>query len=489
MARYLLGNPDGDDVVLVAASGDVFTRPQLRAAVAALAESLSQDGLTKARVGIDLSPSFGAVAAYLALLLNGNTVVVARRIDQPPWPIYLASAALDGIIRPKGLRLEGEAFGSEVGYDVPVEGTAEQLPELAPTDPDAPAINLFTSGTTGRPKIVQISHRAWIESTEAILDVLPLGPDTRTTLILSLAHSFGLSVLHTHLRAGGSLYCVERPEFPGDVLRSLTAGGCNALAGVPTQLRAVTTALRRDPDLAATVAVDVVMQAGGRMEVAEATDLLEVLAADCRLFQMFGQTEAAARISILDAADRARVPASVGKPLRGLTVRILDDAGHELEPGVEGEVVVSGTTLMSGYFDDPDATAEVLRDGWLHTGDYGYLDPEGFLYVTGRRSNFVKIDGERISLEAIEYAAISGSPEVADALVSPLPTDDGGLAVKLSLLLAEPLDEDELGDLHKRLRVQLRRGLGPKAVPTEIDTVTEIAYTPNAKKIRARVIY
>jgi acyl-CoA synthetase (AMP-forming)/AMP-acid ligase II len=508
LALYLL-DPDRDDVLLNLATGEDVHRSHLRSAVGWLAEAFRGEGLVDSRVAIDLSPAFGAVAAYLALLLNGNTVVAARRVNQAPWKGYLASASTTAIVRavppaPGRSARFAPVTISRHGPAAPVELVPPGPPATAGGEragdvdlaalaapPERPAVDLFTSGTTGRPKMVELGHGALIHSSESILAALPVRSSTRTALILSLAHSFGLSVLHTHLRAGASLHCVERPEFPGDVLRALTDGGCNSLAAVPAQLRAITATLRKSPPGAGSVDISLVMQAGGRLEVSDSEALLATLGRDCRLYPMYGQTEAAARIAILDAADRARVPGSVGRPLRGLQVRIVDPAGNELPPGTEGEVIAYGPTLMDGYYDDQKATDEVLRAGWLHTGDFGHLDAEGFLYITGRRSNFVKVDGERISLEAVEHAAITAAPGVVqDALARPVRAgDDWAIALEVRLDDDVPATGVDIDALSKVLRHGIRTTLGSKSVPATCAVVDEIRYTPNGKKTRADIRY
>jgi acyl-CoA synthetase (AMP-forming)/AMP-acid ligase II len=310
-----------------------------------------------------------------------------------------------------------------------------------------------------------------------------------------------MSVLHTHLRAGAAMHCVERPEFPGDVLKALTAGRCNSIAAVPAQLRAITATLQKSPPGADEVDIALVMQAGGRMEVSDSQALLATLGGHCRLYPMYGQTEAAARIAILDSDDREQRPGSVGKPLQGLQVRIVDPDGHEVEGGGEGEVTVYGTTLMDGYHDDQKATDEVLRAGWLHTGDFGYVDAEGFLYITGRRSNFVKIDGERISLEAVEHAAITAAPgRIADALAFPVRSDEGdGWAIALDLQLDADPDADSdvaaerspeaFAEIEKVVRHRIRTSMGGKAVPATVAPTDAVPYTPNGKKTRVNVQY
>jgi acyl-CoA synthetase (AMP-forming)/AMP-acid ligase II len=499
LGLYLL-EPGGDQLALGLPDGTEHHRPELRAAVAALAEAFGAEGLSTTRVALDLSPSFGAIAAYLALLVRGNTVVVARRVTQPPWKGYLAAAATAATVQAQGPVVTvvhddrpGAPTTTSIELPDPTPGAGAvsyaDVVALAVTEPERPAVNLFTSGTTGRPKMVEISHRAWLHSTEAILDVLPVRATTRTALILSLAHSFGMSVLHTHLRAGASLYSVERPEFPGDVYRALTHGRCNALAAVPTQLRTITATLRKSPPGADEVDVSLVMQAGGRLEVSDSDALLSLLGPGCELYPMYGQTEAAARIAILDAADRATVPGSVGRPLRGLQVRIVDDEGHEVPDGREGEVIAYGPTLMDGYHDDQKATDEVLKAGWLHTGDFGYLDPEGFLYITGRRSNFVKIDGERISLEAVEHAAITAADgTVQDALAFPVREGDDW-TVAIDVTLDDDAADTDVEQLGKVIRHGVRTTLGGKSVPAAVTVVDTIPYTPNGKKTRVRVQY
>jgi acyl-coenzyme A synthetase/AMP-(fatty) acid ligase len=441
----------------------------MRVAVAGLAEAFLADGLTGQRVGLEISPSFPAVAAYLALLATDNTVVLARHANQAPWRDYLADAEVVRVI---------------TAADLPqVSGTHDDIEPLPPT---RPAVNLFTSGTTGRPKMVELSHGALIASCEAILARVPMAPSTRTALVLSLAHSFGLSVLNTHLRAGASLYCVERVEFPGDVMRAFTEGGANAMAGVPTQLRNLTATIARSPERRP--AIGLVLQAGGRLEPDDAQALVGVLPADCRLYQMYGQTEAAARIAILPADAYAKAPTSVGTPIAGLTAKVVDDNGEEVATGTEGEILVRGTTLMDGYYGDPDATAVALRDGWLHTGDIGHVDDDGYLYISGRHSTFVKVDGERISLEAVEHAALRlHRADLGDAVARATKTPRGWV-IELDVVLTDD-STVEWKSLQRSIKDAVRESLGKKAAPAAVHRVDQVPYTPNGKKLRPNVVY
>jgi acyl-CoA synthetase (AMP-forming)/AMP-acid ligase II len=476
LAEHLLATAAGRAPVLVEPAAGVHTYDDLRAAVAHLSTRYRADGLTGQRVGLELSPTFPAVAAYLALLATDNTVVLARHADQPPWADYLAAAEVVTVLAAPTIGLDLEA-GEDLDPDL--------APPLEFTTPTRPAVNLFTSGTTGRPKMVELSHDALRSSCDAILDRVRLRPDSRTALVLSLAHSFGLSVLNTHLRVGASLYCVERVEFPGDVLRAFTEGGANAMAGVPTQLRTLTATIARSPERR--LEVDTVLQAGGRLEPDDAKALVAVLPPDCGLYQMYGQTEAAARIAILPADAYAKVPTSVGTAIDGLTVRIVGDDGADAPAGVDGEIVVRGTTIMDGYYGDPAATAAVLRDGWLHTGDLGHVDEDGYLYISGRHSTFVKVDGERISLEAVEHAAISSHPDaISDALAGAVKSDRGW-ALTLDVVVTG--GDHDWRALQRSLKEAVRLKLGKKAAPAVVREVESVPYTHNGKKARPNIVY
>jgi long-chain acyl-CoA synthetase len=205
---------------------------------------------------------------------------------------------------------------------------------------------------------------------------------------------------------------------------------------------------------------------------------------------MYGQTEAAARIAILPADAYEKAPTSVGRPIQGLAVRIVDEAGDEVEVGTEGEIVVTGPTLMDGYYGDPEATAEALRDGWLHTGDIGHVDEDGFLYISGRHSTFVKLDGERVSLEAVEHAVLAAHPdELTDALARPVRTDRGW-AIALDVVLSDAgAAAEDLRPLFRQLKEAVRLAVGKKAVPASIAPTTSVPYTDNGKKSRPNIVY
>jgi len=134
-----------------------------------------------------------------------------------------------------------------------------------------------------------------------------------------------------------------------------------------------------------------------------------------RIYVMYGQTEASARLSYLPPGDLERKSGSVGIPIPGVTLRVVDPDGREVTRGTVGEIVAEGENVMMGYLDDPDATARTLRGGALHTADMGYMDRDGYLYITGRRSEMIKTGGHRVGPQEVEevVSAIEGVAECA----------------------------------------------------------------------------
>lgn len=161
--------------------------------------------------------------------------------------------------------------------------------------------------------------------------------------------------------------------------------------------------------------------------------------------QTYGLTEAASQVTTLAPADALRKLGSAGRPLFPVTVRIADEAGRPLPPGEAGEILVRGPTVTAGYFGRPEETARALRDGWLHTGDIGYLDQEGYLYVLDRRDDLIVSGGENVYPAEVE-AVLRQHPAVADAAVIGLPDERWGQTVAAAVVLRPgcAVDGDEL---------------------------------------------
>jgi acyl-CoA synthetase (AMP-forming)/AMP-acid ligase II len=279
------------------------------------------------------------------------------------------------------------------------------------------AVLVATSGSTGTPRFVMVSHGNLTANTEAIVRSQNLLRDERAMLILPLSYCFGASVFHSHLYQGGGVVFDSRFMFPDKVLHAINHYRCTTVAGVPT----VYNILLRRSNLRSIPMPSLrrFLQAGGPLapqQVAEMRDTVPT----AKFYVMYGQTEATARISCLDPEFLGEKLGSVGRPLDNLSIRIVDEEGRELPAGETGEIMVSGPSITLGYLNEPEESRRKFQDGWLRTGDLGHLDAAGCLWIDGRKANFLKIRGVRVSFAEVEarVASLAGVSECAVAAVA-----------------------------------------------------------------------
>ncbi|HYW04931.1 MAG TPA: AMP-binding protein [Gammaproteobacteria bacterium] len=278
---------------------------------------------------------------------------------------------------------------------------------------DALAVISYTSGTTGRPKGVMLSHANLASNARAIAAYLDLGPGERALATLPFHYAYGASVLNSHLAAGGCLVVGETLVYPERLLARIQRERVTGLPGVPSTFALLAPHLRdTSHDLRC---LRYATQAGGPM----APELVRAVSRRLpwlRFFVMYGQTEATARLSYLPPHRFADKPGSAGVPVADTVLEVRDRAGGRLPAGRVGEIWARGPGIMRGYWRDPEASADVLRDGWLRTGDLGWMDAEGFLYLRGRRSQLIKVGAQRVSPEEVEEV-LARLPYVAEAAV------------------------------------------------------------------------
>jgi long-chain acyl-CoA synthetase len=283
---------------------------------------------------------------------------------------------------------------------------------------------VYTSGTTGKPKGVMLSHRNIVANVCSIVSYLELGPSDVAAMLLPLHYVYGSSVIHTHVAAGAALALVGTLAFPGALLKAIQTHRCTGLAGVPSTFARLVQLELSEFDLSS---LRCLTQAGGPMSP-ELTRKVLAAFPRSRLFVMYGQTEASARLTYLPPDQLERKLGSVGVPIPGVAIDVLDEAGAPVARGIHGEVVARGENVMLGYWKDPEATARVLRPEGLHTGDLGWMDGDGFLYLVGRQSDIIKSGGHRIGPREIEEV-IERLPGVAECGVVGVPDELLGEAV------------------------------------------------------------
>jgi amino acid adenylation domain-containing protein len=302
--------------------------------------------------------------------------------------------------------------------DASLAATLEQFPETAPgievADTSLAAI-IYTSGSTGEPRGVMLTHRNFVANARAIVSYLELTSADRVMCVLPFSYVYGLSLLHTHLAVGGSVVIDNRFAFPNVVLDAMRQHRVTGFAGVPSTFALLLH--RSNLETADLPDLRYVTQAGGAMPASRIQEWRE-RGPRAAFFVMYGATEAAARLTYLPPARLDDKLGSIGRPIPGVEIVVVNDSGEQAAPNEVGELVARGDNISSGYWNRPDETAERFGPSGYRTGDLGYADDEGFLYIVGRRHDMMKVGAYRVGAKEIEdvlhqHAAVSEAAVVA----------------------------------------------------------------------------
>jgi acyl-CoA synthetase (AMP-forming)/AMP-acid ligase II len=290
----------------------------------------------------------------------------------------------------------------------------------APCAPDDVAWLIYTSGSTGSPKGVLLTHRNILINAEQVRERTTIRPGDRVLHAMPLFHVNGLGNITLMPTLAGATIVLARRFRPEEFWGLVPRFRPRYFTGVPTMLARLLAALPPEGlDLSSLEFVRT-----GAAPLAEALRREWEARVGAPVVVSYGLTELTCTTA-MNPVDGERRAGSVGLPLRGHEVRVVDEADRPLPPGSVGEVVVRSETLMRGYLNRPDETAAALRDGWLHTGDLGYLDADGYLFLTDRKKEIIIRGGENVSPREIEEV-LHAHPEIAEAAVVGAPDAEYG---------------------------------------------------------------
>ncbi|HZZ91669.1 MAG TPA: AMP-binding protein [Usitatibacter sp.] len=360
-------------------------------------------------------------------LAPGDRVAIAMR-NAPEylvalyatWWAGLAAVPVNAKLHPREVEFIVANAGARCVIDDPAQVAALEgdAIDCEPCDAAELAWLFYTSGTTGRPKGAMLSHRNLVQMTLGYFgNVDAVAPTGRLLHAAPMSHGSGLYTF-THLATAASQVVPESGAFEaGEVLELLDRHDDVSMFAAPTMVKRVAGAARASPRGLRTL-----VYGGGPMYLADLHEATARLGE--RLAQIYGQGESPMTITVLSKfhhADRANPRhearlASVGVPQHGVEVALRDSAGRDVAPGEPGEVCVRGDVVMSGYWGQPEASAQALRDGWLWTGDVGVMDADGFLTLKDRSKDLIVSGGSNIYPREVEEVLLR-HPGVAEACV------------------------------------------------------------------------
>ena len=352
--------------------------------------------------------------------------------------------------------------------------SAEPVPDVVDRAPEDPAVILYTSGTTGTPKGAELTHGSLGRNCEIGQKLFSLTEQDVMFGGLPLFHAFGQScALNTVVRAGACLTLLPRFD-PAKALGIIDRDGVSVFAGVPTMY----TALLHQPS-ERDVRLRICVCGGAALPV----EVLRGFEArfDCKLLEGYGLSETSA-IASFNHADRDRKPGSIGTPVEGVQMKIVDDKGAEVPQGDVGEIVIRGHNVMKAYWKLPEATAEAIdADGWFHSGDVGKVDEDGYFFIVDRKKDLIIRGGYNVYPREIEEVLYE-HPAVREAAVIGIPHDELGeeVAAAVALKEGEQLSTDDL-------QAYVKAQVAAYKYPRSIWFVDELPKTPTGKILKRAI--
>ena len=462
--------------------------------VAAVAGGFRHAGLRPGdRVALLLHNGHAYVEAYLGANAAGLVVVpLNTRLVREDYlhmltdsgsRILATSAEFLGKV-PELAQVEGlTVLDAEAGELDELAGRGTPLQKPVASDPESPASLMYTSGTTGAPKAVMLTHRSWARVSDRTEEVLGFADDEVVLHVAPLTHGAGFLLLPTLNRGGHNL--LSRSYDAARTVTLIEERGVSGMFLVPSMIRMLLDALPEGwtpPDTLRRV-----YYAGSPIDPVTLREGTERLAG--RMIQSFAQMESPMFFTVLDAADHRRALAdpdsplvrSAGKVLSGVELQIADDEGVALPAGEDGEIFAKAPQTMSGYWNRPETTESTLSGGWLHTGDIGHLTDEGYLFIVDRKKDMIVTGGSNVYAREVEDVLVT-LPQVAQAAVVGLPDRIWGEAVTAVLVPVEGLAEVDRDD--DAVIASCKASLAGYRVPKRVIWVDELPRNAYGKVLK-----
>jgi long-chain acyl-CoA synthetase len=459
-----------------------ITYAQLNEATARVAGLLRERGVGLGdRVGVMLPNVPDFAVAYYGALRAGAVVV--------PMNVLLKEREISFYLGDSGAKLlfawhESEAATIDTGADRLVVTTgslldldALRMDEVAERAGEDTAVILYTSGTTGKPKGAQLTHANLIANADVSTGLFGLGSEDVVLGALPLFHAFGQTCgLNAAVRAGAALALVPR-FHPETVLETIERQGVTVFEGVPTMYAALLHHPERERFDVGTLRVCV---SGGAALAVEILHEFE-RAFGCVILEGYGLSETSP-VACFNHPDRVRKPGSIGTPVDGVELRLVDDERNEVGPGAVGEVAIRGHNIMKGYWNRPDATAEAIdADGWFYSGDIARIDEDGRFFIVDRKKELIIRGGYNVYPREIEEVLYE-HPAVREAAVIGIAHRDLGEEVGAAVSLKPGCDADPA-----ELRAFVKERVAAYKYPRHVWLMDELPKGPTGKILKREI--
>ena len=353
----------------------------------------------------------------------------------------------------------------------------EPVADVVSADPDATAVILYTSGTTGTPKGAELTHANLLSNTEVSIGIFGLDDRAVTLGALPLFHAFGQTCgLNATVAAGGCLTLIPRFDG-GKALEMIARDRVTLFEGVPTMYAA----MLHHPSAAEadTSTLELCVSGGAAMPVELMRAFEEQFG--CAILEGYGLSETSP-VASFNRRDRERKPGSIGLPIDGVEMRVFDEEGAEVAQGEVGEIVIRGHNVMKGYWRRPEATAEAIdAEGWFRTGDMGRVDEDGFFFIVDRKKELVIRGGYNVYPREVEEVLYE-HPGVREAAVIGIPHDELGEEVGAAIALKDGADCTAAD-----VRAFVKERVAAYKYPRQVWLVDELPKGPTGKILKREI--
>jgi long-chain acyl-CoA synthetase len=464
------------------------TYAQLEGASAHLVGLLQEHGFTRGdRVGIMLpNVPYFPVCYYGVLRAGGIVVPMNVLLKKREVAFYLKDSGARLLFAWEGFAQDAQAGARDAGAQCILVkageferevGAAEPVTAVAAADDEETAVILYTSGTTGTPKGAELTHANLSRNAEVSQSLFDLGAQGITLGALPLFHSFGQTCsMNAAIVGGGMLTLIPRFD-PGKALEIIERDHVNIFQGVPTMYGAMLHHPERERF--DTSSLELCASGGSAMPVELMRGFEQAFG--CKVLEGYGLSETSP-VASFNHADRERKPGSIGTPIKGVQMKVVDDDGNEVAQGEVGEIVIRGHNVMKGYWNRPDATAETILDGWLHTGDMAYVDEDGYFFIVDRQKDMIIRGGYNVYPREVEEVLYE-HPAVREAAVLGVPHDEYGEEVGAAVALKDGAQASA-----DELREFVKEQVAAYKYPRRIWFVDDLPKGPTGKILKREIV-